>query len=155
MALQCPYSARTVPVQCPYSARTQCPYTLRMENREMSCASKEFNNQIYNPLASAVNSLAPNFIGFAMKFVRALCTGTVRALYGHCMGTVRALSGQAIFPQSELTSANPSKMAKAHSLLLIVTVRGRLLIPWDALALVGNYPADQLQQRKDRFAHQA
>ena len=82
------YSARTVPVQCPYSARTQCRYEFRNLKRAQTLPGKRFIVTLINPLAFATGSCDPGSCANShRKSVRALSTGTARALYGHCTGT--------------------------------------------------------------------
>ena len=87
--VQCPYSARTVPVQCPYSARTVPDLIFLLKSLHTRFAPCVLSLQEMKKAAS--------FSGRAHVFPREtnkkLWSGTVRALYGHCTGTVRALYG--------------------------------------------------------------
>ena len=92
MIMQCPYSARTVPVQCPYSARTVPDLILMIKHTYPRyappvCSFKEMEE---------VASFSDRTHVFPAKLKIKPWSGTVRALYGHCTGTVRALYGHCV-----------------------------------------------------------
>ena len=108
------HSARAVPVQCPYSARTVPVHSARWKNTALSLDSwpREENNLL---ILSSISAAATKSKESAVFFQRALCTGTVRALYGHCAGTVRALSANRpnTLVQGLQRSAAPTQLALA------------------------------------------
>ena len=81
----------TVPVQCPYSARTVPVDSARKEMNRDWARARIFQNIDELLKILFLLPLSLGFSNFPKESLRALSTGTVRALYGHCMGTVRAL----------------------------------------------------------------
>ena len=92
--VQCPYSARTVPVQCPYGARTVPDLIFLFKRLHPRFAPRVLSLQEMKEVASFYDRTHV----FPRETNKQPWSGTVRALYGHCTGTVRALYGHCAGP---------------------------------------------------------